>query len=67
MKDMREMKEFVTHIEEGMKVTYQFAKRKKNNIVVFELNDRLTKFIEKQNIEVLFDKFYKLIDKVSKL
>lgn len=50
-----------------MKITIKSLKKKKEWFYSVELSDRLSKLIEKQDIIDLCDKFYKLIDKISKL
>ena len=50
-----------------MQITIKRSKKKKEWFYSVELSSRLSKLIEKQDIIGLCDKFYKLIDKISKL
>lgn len=51
----------------GMQIKIKSSKKKKERFYSVELSDRLSKLVEKQDIVDLCDKFYKLIEKISKL
>jgi hypothetical protein len=50
-----------------MRVTIKILKKKKNCVFDVDFSDRLSAYIEKQDLVVVIDKFYKFVDKISKL